>query len=360
MPVCDRAPLLRRALKRVIPHPDGTLEWQGKTLINLSSNDYLGLRHHPHLKAGAIAYIEKYGVGVGSSRLVSGNHPYHEHLEERLARMTGYEAALILNTGYQANLTILAALAERDTLLLLDHNCHNSLIEGARLSGAEWHRFRHQDFEHLKRLLASPKKKVIVSESLFSMDGDFTDLDALEEIAREFGAELYVDDAHAVGVYGVQGLGLTAQRGIDYVLGTFGKAFGSFGAYLLCSHEARDFLIQRCKGLIYTTALPPMIVGAVEAALDLIPAMEEERRYLKELARTIRSDLTKCGYDIGHSTSHIIPVIVGSEEEALEMERELFEAGFFAPAIRPPTVPPGKSRIRLSLTAHRRDDAVDF
>lgn len=353
-------PHLKRTLKTLIPGQGATVSWQGQTVINFASNDYLGLKNHPLLKERAIDYIERFGVGAGSSRLVSGSHHYHDQLEKRLASLTGFEAALLMNTGYQANVSILAALADRDTLILLDRHCHHSLIQGARLSGGKIRRFEHQDFNHLTKLLRAPaRKKIVVTESLFSMDGDITDLNALIALKEEFGAFLYVDDAHAVGVFGEKGLGLTAgKKGIDLALGTFGKAFGCFGAYLLCSQSLREQLIQTCGGLIYTTALPPPLVGAVEAALDLIPGMESERIRLQTMAAALREKLAGQGYSTGRSSTHIIPVIAGSEESALALESALLERGCFAPAIRPPTVPSGESRVRLSLTALHYDEHI--
>ncbi len=352
------SPNLKRTLKTLVPGSELSLLWQGKTVINFAGNDYLGLKNHPCLKERAIRYIEQYGVGAGSSRLVSGSHIYHDQLEKRLAAMMGYECALLMNTGYQANISILSALADRDTLIVMDRHCHHSLVQGARLSQGRLLRFAHQDFDQLKKYLKdSPyKKKVIVTESLFSMDGDITPLTDLKSLAAEYGAFLYVDDAHAVGVLGPKGLGLTAGAGIDLVLGTFGKAFGSFGAYILCSRPVCDLLIQKCGGLIYSTALPPPIVGAVDAALDLIPAMDKERSHLEQTASLFRQKLQTLGIDIGCSASHIIPLIVGSEEQALDLESRLFERGCFAPAIRPPTVAKGQSRVRLSLTAEHTEE----
>lgn len=353
------APHLKRTLKTLIPGSELTLVWQGKEYINFASNDYLGLKSHPLLKERAIRYIEQYGVGAGSSRLVSGSHHYHEQLEERLAALTGYECALLMNTGYQANVSLLSALADRDTVIAMDRQCHHSLVQGARLSGALLRRYAHQDLDQLRTFLKeSPGKKVIVTESLFSMDGDLSDINALKEIAEEYGAFLYVDDAHAVGVMGEKGLGLSAGAGLDLALGTFGKAFGSFGAYVLCSRATRDWLIQKCGGLIYSTALPPPLVGAVDAALDLIPAMDKEREHLKKLSASLRQRVKSEGRDTGLSASHIIPLIVGSEENALALENCLLERGCFAPAIRPPTVPKGSARIRLSLTAAHTEEHV--
>lgn len=342
-------PELKRTLKSLIPGSGVEIAWNGKPLLNFASNDYLGLKNHPLLKSRACRYIELYGVGAGSSRLVSGTHIYHDQLETRLAETFGFESALIMNTGYQANVSLLSVLADRDTLILLDRHSHHSLVQGARLSRAKIHRFA--DFDHLEKLLKLPGKKIVVTESLFSMEGDITDLPRLIRLKNEYGAFLYVDDAHAVGVLGENGAGLTHGLDIDLVLGTFSKAFGSFGAYVLCSNRLKEQFVQACGGLIYTTALPPPVIGAIEAALDLIPTMESERSHLQNISRYLRLKLLEKGYRTGRSASHIIPIIVGSEESAVNLERRLLELGCYCPAIRPPTVENGESRVRISLTS---------
>ena len=283
-----------------------------------------------------------------------------------LAQGKGSETALVMNSGYQANLTVLAALADakvvgKPVTVLADRLCHHSLLQGVLLSGAKLLRFRHNDKAHLETLLQAQQGAhiIIVSESVFGMDGDRADLATLIALARTYGAMLYIDEAHATGVCGPRGFGLCANyKGqIDIAMGTFGKALGSFGAYIACSQSLRDYLIQRCGGLIYSTALPPSVLGANLAALELVPQMDSERAYLQEQSARLRDFLRAQGWDCGASVTHIIPVILGGEDSALNLSERLAERGILAPAIRPPTVPRGSSRLRISLsTAHKTED----
>lgn len=338
------SPKYPRVLKSLIPSAGLIVKWKGKDLVNFSSNNYLGLKDHPLVKKRAIEFVEQFGVGSGASRLVTGNFAYHEELEQKLATSFGYDTALLMNSGFQANISMIPALADHNTLILIDRECHNSLLQGVLLSKASFRRFRHQDFAHLRKLLqeASKKKMIVITESLFSMDGDWTDLDTLLSLKREFGAFVIVDDSHGTGIRKV-------LKGFDLIVGSFGKAFGCFGSYLLCNQNVKENLIQKCSGLIYSTALPPMIVGAVDAALDLLPSLEKERNYLENLSQKFRKDLKIRGIDIGLSESYIIPLIIGDEEKTLSLEKRLFEGNLLASSIRPPTVK--RSRIRLSLTA---------
>ena len=330
---------------------------EGKELINFCSNDYLGLSQHPGVIAQSVAFANKYGAGSGASRLVSGTLDIHHELEMKLARVFDSEAALVFNSGFQANTSIISAIADRNSLILADKKCHNSLIQGAILSRAEFKRFNHNDYSHLRSLLEKAAQKnynrvIILSETVFSMDGDRSDLVSLQNLVEDFNAILYSDDAHAVGVLGKQGLGLNyAQPGVDLSLGTFGKAFGSFGAFLCCSAEVKDYLINFCPGFIYTTASPPAIIGAIDAAMDLIPEMENEREFLFQKVEHVKEKLKSLGYDTGESDSQIIPVIIGSEEETIKLSGFLEEQGIWASAIRPPTVEEGTSRIRITLSA---------
>ncbi|MDP9128586.1 MAG: aminotransferase class I/II-fold pyridoxal phosphate-dependent enzyme, partial [Pseudomonadota bacterium] len=314
------------------------------------------------------AYAERYGAGAGASRLITGNGPAYAGIEAKLAKGKGTEAALVLSSGYQANLTVLAALADeavigRPVTILADRLCHNSLLQGARLSGASVSRFRHNDYDHLEQLLrrasARGAQSLIVSESVFSMDGDCADLGALAALARHFDAMLYIDEAHATGLFGPGGFGLAAgHRGsIDVIMGTFGKALGGFGAYIACGEILRDYLVQRCGGLIYSTALPPSVLGAMDAALELLPFMDQERAYVLEQAGRVRAGLQAQGWDCGTSTTQIIPIILGGSDSAMSLADELQRHDILAAAIRPPTVPPGTSRLRLSISAaHKLED----
>jgi 8-amino-7-oxononanoate synthase len=351
--------------------PDGRAEQEGKTLINFAGNDYLGLSRHPALIANAQDYAARYGAGSTASRLITGNHPLYEKIESKLAQGKRCESVLVMNSGYQANLTVLAALAEAEVIgrpvtILADRLCHNSLLQGALLSGARLMRYHHNDHDHLENLLRQQKAKgahvIIVSESVFGMDGDCADLSALTALARQYDAMLYIDEAHATGLYGPNGFGFcAAHKGeVDIVMGTFGKALGSFGAYVGCSTIVRDYLIQRCGGLIYSTALPPSVLGAIEAALDLLPQMEKERAYLKKQSEHLHEALRQQGWNCGASTTHIIPVILGDEESATMLADILRQNSLLAPAIRPPTVPRGTSRLRLSLSAVHKTQDIDL
>jgi 7-keto-8-aminopelargonate synthetase and related enzymes len=309
-------------------------EWKSfsKLLLNFSSNDYLGLADDPRLKRAAIEAIDLYGTGSTSSRAVFGSLPLHDEIEESLAKFFYKESAVLFNTGFQANSTLLKTLASDETLYLLDHNCHRSLIEGAYNSKAVVKRFRHNDLNHLEELLTKYRSSYstcwIVTESLFSMDGDFAPLQEMIELKDKFQSYLMVDDAHAIGVLGDHGEGLGV--GADLVVGTFGKAFGSFGAFAASTSLIIDYLRQFCPGLIYTTALPPSILGSIKKALELMPDLNKERAHLKSLA-----------------LSHIIPIVVEDPQHAVE---KCFEAGIIVHAIRPPTVV--QPILRISLTAH--------
>jgi 8-amino-7-oxononanoate synthase len=352
----------RRFLETVDPGEGATLQIGHCGMINFSSNDYLGLARHPLLKQRAREYLERYGAGSASSRLICGNQPFFAPVEEKLAALKGTEATLVFNSGFQANVTLLPALADRNTLILSDRLNHNSLIQGARLARCRVEIYNHNDTDHLRTLLEHHHQQdfsriLIVTESVFSMDGDLCPLEELVALARAFGAILVVDEAHATGVLGPQGMGLTHGRGVDVVIGTFSKACGAFGAYVAGSQNLRDYLINCCAGIIYSTALPPAVLGAIAAALDLIPAMDAERRCLHANADLLRTSLQRMGWDCGRSATQIVPVVVGPESETMALSQWLATNGIYASAIRPPTVEQGRSRIRLTVTAlHQPED----
>lgn len=361
-----------RSLQETRILPDGLAERSGQKLINFSSNDYLGLSQHPALMERAQEYAARYGVGSTASRLVTGNVPGYSKIENTLARGKGLGAALIMNSGYQANTTILAALADTEILgcpvtVLADRLSHNSLLQGGLLGGARLSRFRHNNYDHLENMLAQQTARgaqvIIVTESVFGMDGDRADLPKLIELSHRYNALLYVDEAHATGLFGKKGFGLTSDYPgqIDIVMGTFGKALGSYGAYVACSQVLRDYLVQRCSGLIYSTGLPPAILGAMEAALELVPSLDKERAYLQQQSEYLRQQLTWQGWNCGVSTTHIIPVMMRDEQAAIRLAETLKQNGILLSAIRPPTVPHGTSRLRLSLSAaHREEDIQHF
>jgi 8-amino-7-oxononanoate synthase len=335
----------------------------GQSLINFSSNDYLGLANCRALKDRAVAYIDRFGTGASASRLVCGNHAFLAALEEKLARLKGQESALIFNSGFQANVSVIPALADRHSLILADHLCHNSIVQGAILSRAKFLRFKHNDTGHLRYIISknAPVRgnTLIISESVFSMDGDRSPLAELTDIAAEANALLYIDEAHATGVFGESGMGLSCNGGADVVMGTFGKGCGSFGAYIACPARIREYLINYCSGFIYSTALPPAVIGAIDAALDLVPGMQKERRYLEELGVYLRAGLQRLGGDTGQSSTQIVPLYVGCGERAMSLAEWLQGQGILAIAIRPPTVEAGKARIRLALSALHTHEQID-
>lgn len=341
------------------------IEFEGKEYVNFSSNDYLGLSSHPELIKRSNEYASKYGVGSGASRLVTGNFSIHSDLETKLAKTLDSEAAILFNSGFQANTSILPAVADRNSLILADKKIHNSLTQGSLLSRATFKRFEHNNYEELEGLLDEVQKESynriwVVSETVFSMDGDRNDIDRLIELSEKYDTLLYSDDAHALGILGEKGLGLNfGKRGIDISLGTFGKAFGSFGAFALCSKEMKDYLINFAGGFIYSTSLPPNVLGAIDAGLDLIPAMNEEREALIRNVVYLRDAVQQLGFETANSDSQIIPVIIGSEKETIELSNQLKEKGLWVSAIRPPTVEKNASRLRITLSAKHTKEQID-
>jgi 8-amino-7-oxononanoate synthase len=353
----------RRRLIEAIPQPAGLIQRRGQTLINFSGNDYLGLSQHPQVIEAACSAAQDYGAGATASRLVCGTLPIHQALEAELASFVGREAALLFSSGYQANATLLPALLDRHSLVLADRLIHNSLLHGIRASGAKLVRYPHNDLERLEELLGQAAGQAgriaIVSETVFSMEGDRADVDQLAHLADRHGALLYLDEAHAFGVLGPQGSGLAATHpGVDVVVGTFGKACGSSGAFVAGSDVLREYLINVCPGLIYSTALPPAIVGAVRAALALLPQLEPERQHLQTLAHDLRQSVQHLGFETLGSSSQIVPLLVGSNEQALSLSAWLEQQGLLAIAIRPPTVPAGMARLRLALSAVHQPQQV--
>jgi len=326
--------------------------------INLCSNDYLGLSTDPRLKRALLeAVAEADSLGSTGSRLLSGNSREWEDLESYFANFAGTEAALYFGSGYAANVGLLSSILRPGDLVFSDALNHASLVDGMRLSGAEKVVYPHLDLDALGEALQKhsrwPGPKAIVTETLFSMDGDCAPLDDLLRLAKDHNAELIVDEAHAVGVRGPQGRGIAAERGIERemfaIIYTCGKALASAGAFVCGSYQLKDFLINRARTFIFTTAMPPYLAGQIRAALDLVSQMDSERLYLQELAKRLHQSL---GPDLQPSAapSHIASVVLGSNEKALYVAERLQANGFDVRAIRPPTVPAGTARIRLSLT----------
>ena len=355
--------LLRR-LRAIKPVSSVEVEVNGHRMVNFCSNVYMGLACHPLLRQRASEFMERYGAGSTASRLVCGTYDCFDHVENKICALKGTESALILNSGFQTNSSLLPALADQDTLILSDWLNHNSIIQGCLLARCRVERYKHNDLDHLKHLLKANQnsgvsRMVVVTESVFSMDGDQSDIDTLVELAENYQAILIIDEAHATGVLGKNGMGLTCGKKVDIVMGTFGKACGSFGAYVSCEKRVRDYLVNSCSGFIYTTALPPSVIGSIDAALELIPAMDKERQRLHKNADHLRSSLQGLGFSTGDSTTQIIPVIIGSEKETIAVSIFLEENGVLAMPIRPPTVGKGESRLRLSLSARHTQDHLD-
>ncbi len=369
--------LARRRLRRdlrPVAAGSGVVIRDGRHLINASANDYFGLSHHPALADRAAEWASRHGTGAGASRLVTGTLDLHERIEARLAAYKNCEAALLFASGWQANAAVLPALLKaagqgaagqgRAPLVFADRLIHGSLHHGIAAAGVRLHRYRHNDLDHLAALLAAHAPegacRLVVTESVFSMDGDRADLPALRRLADAHDAFLYVDEAHATGVLGPRGAGLSVEAGgVDLVMGTFSKAFGGFGAYVAGSRVLCDYLVNACSGFVHTTALPPPVLGAIDAALDLLPGMDAERRRLHDSADRVRAALRACGRGETGSTTQIVPVAVGEADAALALAGALERRGVLGIAIRPPTVPPGTSRIRLAMTAAHDEATVE-
>jgi len=355
----------RRSLAATRITAPGRIERDGPTLIDFSSNDYLGLARHPLLAERSAEWAMRYGSGSGASRLVTGTAPEHLALEARIARFKGTEAALLFPTGWQLNAAVLATLlnAAPGALLFTDRLIHGSLHTGA--AEHRQFRFRHNDLDHLEELLATHADRagprLIVTESVFSMDGDRADLARLGAVAKAHDAFLYLDEAHATGVLGPGGAGLsrTVPGAAHLAMGTFSKAMGCFGAYVAGSRLLIDYLVNACGGFIFSTAPPPAMLGAIDAALDLVPGMDTERQTLAEHGTYLRGRLAEAGIDTGASSTQILPVIVGEAEAALVLSEALAAEGMLASAIRPPTVPAGTSRLRIALHATHAQADID-
>jgi len=350
-----------RALWREIPPVDRGADrmvlWQGRRLLNLASNNYLGLAGRGELRAAAVRAAEEYGTTAGASRLVTGNFAPYDELERLTAEFKAQRAALVLGSGYMANLCVMVALADRHTVVFSDRLNHASIVDGITLARAAHVRYRHGDMEHLAALLAhhaGAARKIIVTDTVFSMDGDVADLAHIVELAQAHGALTVVDEAHATGVLG-EGRGLAHELGlseaVDVHMGTFSKALGSYGAYVAGREDVVAMLRNFGRPFIFSTALPPAVVGASLAALRLVAAGGAKARKLLDSAAALRHHLVALGFSTGRSVTQIIPVLLGDNAAALAARDFLMERGVLAPAIRPPTVPEGSARLRVSLRA---------
>lgn len=355
--------LERRA--RVFPKAGGLLRIDGREMLNFSSNDYLDLAHHPHVIDRARQALDEFGVGAASSRLVSGTLPIHEELEHRLAKEKGYDSALVFGTGYMANAGTIPVLAGRDDIIFADKLVHASMIDACKLSGAKLVRWAHNDVQALEKRLEqhadSKARKLIITESVFSMDGDIAPLKKIAELAEKYNAMLMIDEAHSTGAFGPNGAGLVRELGIENAvtvsMGTMSKAMAGFGGYVACSSNLRKLLVHSSRAFIYTTAPPPAVIGAALGALDVFEASPRLGNILQANADYFRSLLHDAGLDTLDSRSQIIPVMIGDNQKALAISQKLRDENIICPAIRPPTVPAGTARLRISITlAHLVDD----
>jgi 8-amino-7-oxononanoate synthase len=334
----------------------------GKPLLNFSSNNYLGLARHPRVLEAVQQVLEHWGVGATSSRLISGSYIIHRDLEHALAAFMEAEAALVFPTGYMTNLGVLTALTRAGDAIVMDRLCHASLIDAARLSGARLFIYRHgdlEDAEHALKRAASYGRRLLVSDSLFSMDGDFAPLADLARLSRRYGAISVLDEAHALGVWGKTGNGARTAGDWDVVVGTLSKSLGSQGGFVCGSQNLIDTLVNKARSFIFTTGLSPACVAAAHAALSLIQEDPAPRETVKTLAARLRDGLRGLGFETLNSESQIIPILLGSAKDALDRAAELEAAGIFAPAIRPPTVHAGQCRIRFSVTAEHTEADID-
>ena len=350
-----------RILRTVEPQPEGFAMMNNRHLLNLSSNDYLGLGTNEKLKNEFLKLLREhpdwFSLTSSSSRLLSGNSQLYDQTEELLTMLYG-RPALFFNSGYHANIAVLPALTTKIDLILSDKLVHASLIDGIQLSSAHHIRYRHNDYDHLRKILNEKRKSYdqvyIVTESIFSMDGDLSDISVLIQLKKEFDLKLYIDEAHAVGVRGNKGLGICEElnsiENIDIIIGTMGKALGSVGAYVICNEHIKQWLINKARTFIFTTALPPLNMAWSHFILSKLPGFRYERHQLKKRTRQMASSL-KANQLNADANSHIIPVIIGDNETTVKLSEYLYCKGFLVIPIRPPTVPQGSSRLRLSLSS---------
>lgn len=349
---------LRRHLRTVMSAPTGTINLDGREVVLLGSNNYLGLSTHPKVIAAAIAATQTFGTGASGSRLISGNSKLYTTLETNLATTKNTEAALVFSSGYTANTSIISVLAGEGDLILSDTLNHASIIDGCRLSRAAKKVYRHCDVAHLKTLLSESggfRRRLIVTDSVFSMDGDVAPLPDIYEIATHYDAMLLVDDAHGFGVLGADGSGTVSHFGLEGTdiiqMGTLSKAVGALGGYIAGSRALIELLTNRARGFIFTTGLPPATLAAANAALDVMRSSPHLRHALFSHAKRLKAAFADLGYTLLPSETQILPVILGNPQRATSVADALLAEGVFAPAIRPPAVPPDTSRLRVTVMA---------
>jgi len=352
--------------RRITESPQGIhLRIDGREVLNFCSNDYLGLANHPSIVQAFKAGVDRYGVGSGSAHLICGHSAAHHALEEELAAFTGRDRALLFSTGYMANIGVIAALAGRSDTVFEDRLNHASLLDGGLLSGARFKRYAHGDVGHLNAYLkAATGHKLIVTDGVFSMDGDFAPLPALSKAAKNHDAWLMVDDAHGIGVIGEQGRGIVDHYGlgqddVPILIGTLGKAFGTFGAFVAGSDVLIETLIQKARTYIYTTALPAAMAEATRASLKIAMTESWRRDKLKMLSERFKQGAQQLGLNLMPSFSAIQPIVIGGSQRAVDVSNALMNKGLLVTAIRPPTVPQGRARLRVTFSALHEERHVD-
>jgi len=357
--------LLLRTLHNIGKRKGGNIIIDGKELIDLSSNDYLGLADHPSLLQESKRMAEEYGTSSSASRLMSGDLHIHHLLEEMVADFKGKEASLVFGSGFLANIGIISAICQKTDAVFSDRLNHASIIDGILLSGAQFFRFRHNDIGHLENLLkkerAKFKKALIVIETIYSMDGDRPPLKEIVNLKKKYNCILMVDEAHATGIFGRNGAGIVEEEDltheVDIIMGTFGKALGSYGAYVAASKKTIDYLVNRARSFIYSTALPPSVIGANLTAIEIIKKEPFRRKILLEHVEYFRGLLKNKGFNT-RGSSQIIPVVIGDNKKAIIAANMLQQHSIFALPIRPPTVPRGEERIRFSVTCYHSEEIL--
>jgi 8-amino-7-oxononanoate synthase len=348
---------LRRQLVTHAGPQGATIVLDGQTLVNFGANDYLGLAADPRLAAAAARAAQQEGWGAGASPLVTGHSASHAELEKKLAEFEGTEAALVFSSGFAANLGTVVSLVERGDAIFADAKNHASLIDGCRLSRADVNIYRHCDVDHLRDLLKNAsgyRRRLIVTDSLFSMDGDFAPLVQLTELAEQHDTMLMIDEAHATGVFGQHGRGvaemLGVESGVHIRIGTLSKALGSIGGFAVGRRSLIDWLLNRARSYVFSTAFPPAIAAAAVAALEIVRAEPQRRQELLSRAAAVREQLAAQGWSVGQSASQIIPIYLGEPNRTMKIAHHLRARGLLVPGIRPPTVPIGESLLRISLS----------
>ncbi|WP_320169540.1 8-amino-7-oxononanoate synthase [Maridesulfovibrio sp.] len=366
----ELADLEKSASLRTVPEVDNGadryLRFKGEDLLNLASNDYLGLAGDSVLKEGATDAVAKYGCGAAASRLVTGNFGIYDQLEKELAEFHNREDSMVFSSGYAANLAIMDAFADKKTVVFSDKLNHASILDGIRMSGARQVRYRHNDMEHLEKRMADHAdcdSRILITDTIFSMDGDLAHMEHIADLCDRYDTMLVVDEAHAEGVFG-QGRGLCREMGVsdrvDLHMGAFSKGLGSMGGAVSGRRELVSYLRNRGRSFVFSTALPPAVIGASLAALRLVRSDDSRGRRLLEMSRELKLYLESLGFDCGMTQSQIIPVILGDNERTLGAQKFLLTKGLYVAAIRPPTVPPNTARLRLSMRADFTRTDIDL